>query len=432
MEWKPTKKQIEALKQTNFECLYGGARGGGKTDTGIVWLKYDIDNYRYRALVIRKNSEDLKDWVDRARRMYAGTGCEITSQPPMFRFPSGAIIYTGHLKDDNSYTKYQGHEYHRMLIEELTQIPSEELYLKLIASCRSTVEGLPARVLATANPGGLGHRWVKERFVNVTKPNTVYKDDGRSRIFIPATVDDNPYLMEKDPDYVKFLDSLPPDLKAQWRHGEWDSVQFKGQVYGEEMAEAKDRIYEFAYDKNRHVNVAMDIGLNDAMALTFFQEHGELIKVIDYHEESNKAWAYYSTLMKDKGYNYGTIFLPHDGKKRSQDTLTTLEDILQNDGFNVRVLKRTDDILADIQLVKVMFNRMHFIASKTQELLDSIEQYRFEWDERRGIAKNKPVHDWSSHANDSMRYMCCAIRDYSNTEDSKSMDEYINTNYLNC
>jgi hypothetical protein len=83
-------------------------------------------------LVIRKNADDLSDWIDRASRMYAFAGVSIAYRPAILTFPSGAVIRTGHLKDDNAYSKYQGHEYHKMLVEELTQIPSEENYLKLI------------------------------------------------------------------------------------------------------------------------------------------------------------------------------------------------------------------------------------------------------------------------------------------------------------
>jgi len=142
VHWKPQDKQTIALARIEDEILYGGARGGGKTDAGQAWLLYDIDKPKYRALVIRKNADDLRDWVDRARQMFAGTGAIFTGNPPEIRFPKGGIIRTGHLKDENAYEKYQGHEYQRILIEELTHIPSEESYLKLVSSCRSTVDGL--------------------------------------------------------------------------------------------------------------------------------------------------------------------------------------------------------------------------------------------------------------------------------------------------
>ena len=102
--WKPHPgAQTLALSVSNtYETLYGGARGGGKTDAGMVWLLRDSENPKLRGLVIRKNAEDLSDWIDRAREMYPNA--VISGKPAFIRFPSGAIIRTGHLKDDSAYT----------------------------------------------------------------------------------------------------------------------------------------------------------------------------------------------------------------------------------------------------------------------------------------------------------------------------------------
>lgn len=229
-EWKPNEgKQTIALAIKVFELLYGGARGGGKTEAGIAWLISDgyYLHPLYRALVIRKNSEDLKDWNDRAERFFAALGARKVGNPPVFIFPTGAKVITGHLKDSEAYTKYQGHEYHRELIEELTQIAHEEDYLKLIASCRSTIPELVPGIFATTNPTGRGHAWVKRRFVKgegVPAPGVVFKDpkSGLTRVYIPATIEDNPPLVDNNPTYINFLDSLPPELCKAWRRGSWE------------------------------------------------------------------------------------------------------------------------------------------------------------------------------------------------------------------
>ena len=236
MDWRPHPRQEECLRRSEYEVLFGGARGGGKTDAGLVWLLDGIDNPRYRALVIRKNADDLSDWVDRATRMYSGLGAKIAYRPAEVTFPSGATIKTGHLKDDQAYTKYQGHEYQRMLIEELTQIPEERRYLQLLGSCRSTIPELRPQIFASTNPGGVGHQWVKKRFIDPAPPNTPFIDQstGRSRIFIPSLVTDNPTLIDNDPDYIKFLDGLKDtdiELWKAWRLGDWNT--FAGQFFKE-------------------------------------------------------------------------------------------------------------------------------------------------------------------------------------------------------
>ncbi len=215
-----------------FSILYGGSRGGGKTTAGLVYLLKHVSNPGFRGLVIRRTSEDLVDWIDRARIMYEPAGAVITGKPATIKFPSGSLIRCGHLRDENAYQKYQGHEYQRIVIEELTQIPTEESFLKLISSCRSTVKGIDPQIFCTANPGGPGHSWVKSRWkIGEMPPNKAWKDpvSGRNTIFIPATVDDNPTLMKADPDYVRFLDSLPDGLREAWRHGDWEI--FAGQYF---------------------------------------------------------------------------------------------------------------------------------------------------------------------------------------------------------
>lgn len=228
--------QTSALQSAAYETLMGGARGGGKTSAGMAWLTRHIADSRYRALVIRRNATDLSDWLDRAREMYSYHGGRIVGNPPEIRWPSGARFRVGHLADAESYSKYMGHEYHRVLVEELTQIATEQQYLALIASCRSTTLDLPPRVFATTNPGGPGHQWVRQRFIDPAPPLTYFVDpvSRRTRVFVPARVEDCPQLMLGDPDYVRSLDALQAadeELYKAWRLGLWDV--FSGQYFRE-------------------------------------------------------------------------------------------------------------------------------------------------------------------------------------------------------
>lgn len=252
--WKPFPKQEIALSYTHkdaFEILFGGARGPGKTDTGMVWLlgeeyekdKLYIDHPRYRALVLRKNYEDLTDWLDRASHMYRRYGAVVVGKPAQIRFPSGALFKCGHLRDAKSYEKYLGHEYQRELTEELTQIAEEKFFVQILGSCRSTIPELRPQVFSTTNPGGPGHAWVRGRYIDPSEPmkpfSKVKNDDGdwvkiRPRVFIPATLDDNPILLKNDPGYVEYLESIKEtdsELYRAWRHGDWDV--FAGQVFRE-------------------------------------------------------------------------------------------------------------------------------------------------------------------------------------------------------
>lgn len=222
----------------------------------------------------------MADWTDRATRFYSVLGATIVSRPPTITFQSGAVIRTGHLKDDQAYTKYQGQEYHRMLIEELTQIPDEKRYLQLIASCRSTNPELKPQIFATTNPGGVGHGWVKARFVDVCEPNKPFFDlvSEQSRIYIPATIDDNPSLVDNDPAYVKQLDALKEtdvDLWKAWRMGDWNT--FAGQFFKE--FKTKLHVCKYYYPSKTNVIVA---GLDWGRAEPFATEITE-IKLINFN-----------------------------------------------------------------------------------------------------------------------------------------------------
>lgn len=417
--WRPHPKQELALRQTAKEILYGGARGGGKSAAGMAWLLYPIVEPKYRGLVIRKHSEDLKDWIDRARSMYSGTGAVFTGQPVVIEFPSGAKIHTGHLKDENAYEKYQGQEYQRILIEELTQIPSEDRYEKLIMSCRSTVPGLEARIFATTNPGGPGTTWVKKRFVDITTPGKKYiSDTGLTRIFIQATVDDNPTLLENDPDYVKMLDNLAGALKKAWRYGDWNIDDVQGAYYQEELSKARQefRITKLPIDPWLPVHTAWDLGRGDDTAIVFFQIKGQEVRQIHSYSNHGKTPPYYFEYIKEwtnaRGLTRGKYLVPHDGKKSDYNSGKNMVDIAREYGIHLDVVPRTQSVINAITECRIMFSRLWFDEDECKPLLEALRNYRKEYDDKLGTYKENPLHDWSSHYCDAFRTMCQGINIY--------------------
>lgn len=416
-EWRPNPgQQTEALSRSEFEVLYGGARGGGKTDAGIVWIAEPISHKKYRGLVIRKNATDLGDWIDRAEEMFKLLGGKKVSTKfgIEFQFPSGAKIRTGHLKDESAYNKYQGHEYQRILIEELTLIPSEELYLKLVSSCRSTVEGLKPQIFCTTNPGDVGHIWVKERFVDIGPPNVPvsFKDEETGhtkwRIFIPARVEDNPVLIQKDPGYVAWLNQLPSDLKRAWRKGDWSVYDVKGAYYSSAMKEARqeDRIGHVPYERHLAVNTYWDLGTT---AIWFGQEVGLEIRWINYLEFQSLNIPIALGDMKELGYEYGEHVFPHDmhveessGRTRLDTFIATYGDVFKKTP-NTRVNKRTPDVKDGINAVLVLMPRMRWDIQNCKQGIKAMENYRREWDDQLQTFKPFPRKDWASHGADAMR-----------------------------
>lgn len=412
--WAPQERQTQALVRNEFEILYGGARGGGKTDAGLAWLMYDISNPKMRALVIRQNAKDLSDWVDRARKMYAGTGAEFVGSPVEIRFPSGAKIRTGHLKDENAYEQYQGHEYQKIVIEELTQIPSENSYEKLISSCRTSDPSVQPQIFCTTNPGGPGHEWVKERWGIVGNPKdpVVVKTKFGDRVFIPATVHDNPHLLTAAPHYVEMLKSITDDnLRKSWYEGSWDDPVLKGRVYDDEVTAAilSGRVADVPHDVRYPVYTYWDIGVGDATAIGFFQKlpSGQW-HMIDYYEDSGKSMSFYRQILDTKGYFYGSHYGPHDLRQRDKFTAETTANLAAGIGINFIILPRAE-ITEGIRVTKMKFPLLWIDKTKCSKFLDAIKRYRYEWNEEKQIYTDKPIHDWSSHAADMLRYWGMAL-----------------------
>jgi len=407
--WQPTLKQQEALVRTEFEILYGGARGGGKTDAGMAWLLYDIGHPHLRCLVIRRNAKDLNDWLARAREMYKPTGANFVGSE--IRFPKGAVFVLGHLADDNAYEQYQGHEYQRMLIEELIQIPTEELYLKLISSCRSTIPELRPQIFATTNPGGRGHSWVKKRFglsgftgeiIKITDNVT-----GRTRVFIPAKVDDNPYITKNDPDYIKFLDGLPDGLRQAWREGSWQDIEIKGVYYSQMLAQAntEGRICDLEYDSSMLVHTVCDLGVGKQLALGFYQKYGRTIGMIDFWEgQEHDGLPQLKKAMTDKPYAYGKHFAPHDINQTEESSGKTRLDSAKELGIDFIKIPKLG-INDGIEKGQIVFSRLFVNKIRCEKWLEAMRNYRAEWDEDRLIYKREPVKDWTNHAADVHRYM---------------------------
>ncbi len=243
--WKPQKKQALFLARPEYECLYGGAAGGGKSDALLVEALRQVSIPHYTALILRKTVPQLSELIDRSRRLYTAAFPKAVyhATERYWLFPSGAKIYFGSMQHPKDRINYQGKRYDFIGFDELTHFTFEE-YSYMFSRNRPSGAGTRVYIRATTNPGGVGHGWVKERFITPAPPLTPIAEDysiitpkgetvimTRKRIFVPSTVFDNPILLQNNPAYLATLAMLPEADKNALLYGSWDS--FDGQVFTE-------------------------------------------------------------------------------------------------------------------------------------------------------------------------------------------------------
>ena len=226
--------QSDFLASSEREVFYGGARGGGKSYAMLVDPLRYCDRKNHRALLVRRTMPELRDLINHSQQLYsrAYPGAKWREQEKEWRFPSGARIEFGYAENLTDALRYQGQSYTWIGIDELPQYPTADIYNFLRSSLRSVDPEIPVYMRATGNPGNVGSTWVKEMFVDPSEPNNQFDVEiptpmgvkKISRKFIPAKLQDNPYLMQTD-DYYAMLASLPEVQKKQFLEGDWDAYE---------------------------------------------------------------------------------------------------------------------------------------------------------------------------------------------------------------
>ena len=216
--------QTEFLAASETDVLYGGAAGGGKSYAMLVDPLRYAHRAAHRGLIIRRSMPELRELIDKSRELYpkAFPGCKYREVEKMWNFPSGAKIEFGFLERDADVYRYQGQAYSWIGFDEITHLPTEFSWNYLASRLRTTDSEIIPYMRCTANPGGVGAHWVKKRYIDPADYNESFEgSDGLTRKFIPAKLDDNPYLA-KDGRYEKMLMALPPTQRKQLLEGNWD------------------------------------------------------------------------------------------------------------------------------------------------------------------------------------------------------------------
>lgn len=325
-------KQKKFCQARSRYVAYGGARGGGKTH--VLRLKAIMGAMAYpgiRILIIRREYPELEQTVIiPMRKMIPGELAVYNGTMHMFSFANGSIIKFGHYGSGDD-LEYQGQEYDWIFMDEATQFTEDQFLI--LGACLRGASAIPRRMYLTCNPGGVGHFWVKRLFVTRDYRGTEREAD---YTFIPATVHDNPQLMEHSPEYVRQLELLPEDRREAWLNGDWDAMSG---IFFPEVQRKTHVIPDFwripaEWRKYR----AFDYGLDMLACLWIAQDYNGRSYVYRETRRSGLIVSEAARLMLDltpPGEQISATIAPPDMWNRQKDTGKSMADIFMENGVGI-------------------------------------------------------------------------------------------------
>ena len=219
------------------ELFYGGERGGGKSDFQLGYQEDGAQRYgqHWRGIMFRKTYPELEELQGRAMDIFTASEAIFKSQMSAeypfsnsWYWPNGASVKMRYIENERDYGRYHGHQYTGISFDEVTEYATPSGLLRMLSTLRSAA-GVPCTVRLTGNPGGVGHSWVKSRYIDVCPPRTPFVDPETNftRMFIPSRLADNAILLKHDPNYRSRILAATygnEALRKAWTEGDWNIV----------------------------------------------------------------------------------------------------------------------------------------------------------------------------------------------------------------
>jgi phage terminase large subunit len=222
---------------------------------------------------------------------------------------------------------------------------------------------------------------------------------------------DNPWFPSTLRAEMEHLKAKDPDAYQHVYEGMCKQV-VEGAIYKNELllADKEERICRVPYDATKPVHTFWDLGFADKTSIWFAQSIGFEFRLIDYLDGSQQALQFYLKTLQDKGYVYGTHYLPHDAKAHQLGSGRSIEEQIRAAGLKVEVVPRLS-VEDGIAAARAIFGKCWFDKDKCADGIQALRHYRYEYDEDLRTYKKVPLHDWSSHTADAFRMFAVAIRE---------------------
>ena len=335
MNIEVTQKQQQFLSATQDEVLFGGAAGGGKSYAQMIdALLYGSRYPRSKQLLLRRTYPELeRSLIRESQTLYPRGLASYNGGNHIWTLRNGSIIEFGHLGSEADVGIYQSAEYDVIRFDELTHF-TEYQYTYMMSRVRGA-NGYPKQMKSTTNPSGVGHAWVKERFIDPAPPLTTISTATGTRVFIPAKVQDNQFLMASDPTYLQRLNNLPEAERKALRDGSWDLMEGR---YFTEWQPSIHVMQPFTLPKEWQRVFCMDYGLD--MLAGYWVAMDTVGNAFVYKEvyQPNLIISDAAKLILERGAGDEVLewVAPPDLWNRRQDTGRSVADIFADYGIYLR------------------------------------------------------------------------------------------------
>jgi hypothetical protein len=360
---QPKQQLAEDLAKEADTLLFGGAAGGGKSHWLLCHMARQMLEYPgNRGVIFRRVFPSLnRTIIPRARALFAGWG-NYNKVEHTFYFDNGSILELATLQYEGDVDSYQGAEYGVIAFEEITEFTEEQVdYFK--SRLRPPVEGPKPHMIATTNPGGIGHKWVKREWVRPlegdvvegkARPMEIWKarpkgaEPPMKRCFVPATLDDNPILTERDPRYRDRLRSIKdPRKRKAYEQGDWDAIEEIEGALWEYQALEEGRVHSLPTVNRRVMGIDPSDGdkESDGFGVTVGvlgeDNHGYIEWCEEWHQHPQKMAAKVIELYRDMHVDLIVIEKNHGGKwipalLRTIDPTVNVDTVWASEGKRTR------------------------------------------------------------------------------------------------